>query len=89
MKANMSNRKLNVYKKVLQEVCEKFNGVEQYIQERIKELYSESQLSVDEIKLFVHEWLQRFFKSVLLKSYKHHFEHSVITLIFFSALHFL
>ena len=61
MKANMSNTKLNVYKKVLQEVCEKFNGVEQYIQERIKELYSESQLSVDEIKLFVHEWLQRFF----------------------------
>ena len=61
MKANISNRKLNVYKKVLQEVCEKFNGVEQYIQERIKELYSESQLSVDEIKLFVHEWLQRFF----------------------------
>ena len=57
MKANMSNTKLNVYKKVLQEVCEKFNGVEQYIQERIKELYRESQLSVDEIKLFVHEWL--------------------------------
>ena len=57
MKANMSNTKLNVYKKVLQEVCEKFNGVEQYVQERIKELYRESQLSVDEIKLFVHEWL--------------------------------
>ena len=57
----MSDTKLNVYKKVLQDVCEKFNGVEQYIQERIKELYSESQLSVDEIKLFVHEWLQRFF----------------------------
>ena len=55
MKANMSDTKLNVYKKVLQDVCEKFNGVEQYIQERIKELYSESQLSVDEIKLFVHE----------------------------------
>ena len=60
MKANMSNTKLSVYKKVLQEVCEKFNGVEQYIQERIKEPYSESQLSVDEIKLFVHEWLQKF-----------------------------
>ena len=69
MKANMSNTKLSVYKKVLQEVCEKFNGVEQYIQERIKEPYSESQLSVDEIKLFVHEWLQKFFKSVFLCSF--------------------
>ena len=48
MKVNMSNTKLNVYRKVLQEVCEKFNGAEQYIKERIEELCSESKLSIDE-----------------------------------------
>ena len=36
----MGNRKLNVYKKVLQKVCEKFNGAEEYIKERIEALYS-------------------------------------------------
>ena len=45
----MSNTKLNVYKKVLQEVCEKFNGVEQYIKERIEVLCSKSKLSVEAV----------------------------------------
>ena len=48
MKVNMNNTKLNVYRKALQEVCEKFNGAEQYIKERIEELCSESKLSIDE-----------------------------------------
>ena len=53
----MSNTKLNVYKKVLQEVCEKFNGAEQYIKERIKELWSESKLSIDEVTyLFTNDY---------------------------------
>ena len=38
VKPNMNNTKINIYKIVLQEVCEKFNGTEQYITERIKEL---------------------------------------------------
>ena len=33
---NISNTKLNVYKKVLQEVCEKFNGVKECIKEELK-----------------------------------------------------
>ena len=33
---NMSNTKLNVYKKVLHEACEKFNGVEECIKEELK-----------------------------------------------------
>ena len=48
----MSNTKLNVYKKVLQEVCEKFNGTEQYIKERIEVLCSESKLSAEEVTNF-------------------------------------
>ena len=34
----MSNTKLNVYRKVLQEVWERFNGAEEFIKERIEEL---------------------------------------------------
>ena len=45
----MSNIKLNVNKNVLQEVCEKFNGAEQYIKEKVEELCNESKLPVDEV----------------------------------------
>ena len=53
----MSNTKLNVYKKGLQKVCEKFNGAEQYIKERIEEFCSESKLLVDEVTyLFTNDY---------------------------------
>ena len=45
----MSNTKLNLYKRVLQEVCEKFNGAKQYIKERIEALCSQSKFSKDEV----------------------------------------
>ena len=45
----MSNTKLNVYKKVLQEVCEKFKGAEQYIKEKTEVLCSENKLLAEEI----------------------------------------
>ena len=41
--------KLNVYKIVLQEVCEKFNGAEEYIKKRIEELCNEKKLSAEEV----------------------------------------
>ena len=37
----MANTKLNVYKIVLQEVCEKFSEAEQYVKKRIEELCDE------------------------------------------------
>ena len=40
----MANTKLNVYKIVLQKVCEKFNGAEQYIKKRIEELCNEKKV---------------------------------------------
>ena len=49
----MSNTKLNVYKKVLQEVCEKFNGAEEYIKERIEVLCSKSKLSAEAVTYFL------------------------------------
>ena len=55
VKVNMNNTKLNVsYKRVLQEVCEKFNGAEQYIIEWIEALFGESKLSIDEVTYFVY-----------------------------------
>ena len=50
--AKMNNTKINVYKKVPQELCKKFNGTEGYIKERIEELCSKNKLSVEEATYF-------------------------------------
>ena len=41
IRVNTANTKLNVYKIVLQEVCEEFNGAEEFIKKRIEELCNE------------------------------------------------
>ena len=52
----MVNAKLNVYKIVLQKVCETFSGAEEYIKKRIEELCDEKKLSAEEISyLFTNE----------------------------------
>ena len=48
MKVNMVNTKLNAYKIVLQEVCEKFSGAEEYIKKRTEELCKIEKLSAEE-----------------------------------------
>ena len=40
--AKMNNTKINVYRKIMQELCEIFNDAEAYIKERIEELCSEN-----------------------------------------------
>ena len=56
-KAKINNVKINVYKKVLQELCGRFNGAEAYIKERIEELCSENKLSVEEVTyLFMNDY---------------------------------
>ena len=55
MKVNMVNTKLNAYKIVLQEVCEKFSGAEEYIKKRIEELCDEKKIISRRGKLFVYE----------------------------------
>ena len=53
----MNNLKINVYKKVLQELCEKFNGAAAYIKKRIEELCSENKFSVEEVTyLFMNDY---------------------------------
>ena len=54
MKANMNNTKINIYKKVLQEVCEKFNDTEAFAKERIEELCNEKKLSAEEVTYLVY-----------------------------------
>ena len=57
VEAKMNNTKLNVYKKVLQEVWEKFNGAEDFIKERIEELCNNGKLSVEEVTyLFMNDY---------------------------------
>ena len=40
----MANTKFNVYKIILQEVCEKFSEAEEYIKKRIEELCNEKKI---------------------------------------------
>ena len=48
---------LNVYKKVLQGVCEKFHGAEEFIKEKIEEICSNGKLSVEEVTyLFMNDY---------------------------------
>ena len=57
MKVDMNNTKIHIYKKVLQEVCEKFNDLEAFVRERIEELYSEKKLSAEEVTyLFMNDY---------------------------------
>ena len=49
--------KLNVYKKVLQKVCENFDGAEEFIKEKIEEICSNGKLSVEEVTyLFMNDY---------------------------------
>ena len=64
----MANTKLNVYKIVLQEVCEKFSRAEGYIKKRIEELCDEKKLSAEEVSyLFTnnHKFCQNFTSIIL------------------------
>ena len=52
MKVNMTNIKLNIYKLVLDEACEEFNGTEEYIKKRTEEPYNEKKLLAEKATHF-------------------------------------
>ena len=56
----MNNPKMIIYKKVLQEVCEKFNDVEAFVKERIEELCNEKKLSAEEVTYLVYNDYNNF-----------------------------
>ena len=45
----MNNANLNVYKKVLQEVCKKLDGAKEFIRDKTEEFCSDEKLSVEEV----------------------------------------
>ena len=45
--------KVRVYKQVLKDICNKYDGAEEYINERIKEICSQEKLSLEEVIYFV------------------------------------
>ena len=49
----MNNTKINICKKVLQEVCEKFNDAESFLREIIEELCNEKKLSAEEVTYLI------------------------------------
>ena len=50
----MNNLKIKVYKRVLKEVSEKYDGAEDFINSRIEEICSQEQLSVEEVIYFLY-----------------------------------
>ena len=53
----MKLRWMNVYNKVLQEVCEKFDGAEEFINQKIEEICFQEKWSMEEVTYFVYERL--------------------------------
>ena len=66
----MNNTKINIYKIVLQ-VCEKFNGTEQYIKERIEELSNEKKILAKEVTFiwFITIIIFKLFVKILQASF--------------------
>ena len=58
----MNSAKLNVYRKVLQEIWEKFDGAEQFIRDRIQKICCNKKLSAEEVTYFAYERLQQLLK---------------------------
>ena len=57
MKVNVNNTKINTYKEILQEVCEKFNNAEAFVRETFEELFNEKKLSAEEVTyLFMNNY---------------------------------
>ena len=49
----MSNLKIKVYKRVLKEVSEKYDGVEDFIKSRTEEICSQEKLFAEEVIYFI------------------------------------
>ena len=49
----MNNLKIKIYKRVLKEVSEKYDGAEDFINSRIEEICSQEKLSAKEVICFL------------------------------------
>ena len=62
----MNNAKLNVYKKILQEVCERFVGTEEFMKHKVEEMFCNEKLSVERGNLFCLWKIATTFKAKLV-----------------------
>ena len=53
----MNNIKIKVHKKVLKELCEKYDGAGEFINDRIEEICSHENLSAKEVIYFLVSFL--------------------------------
>ena len=53
----MNKSKLSIYKRLLHEFCEKFDGAEEFINRKIEEICSQEKLLVEKVTCFVYERL--------------------------------
>ena len=52
---------MKIYKGVLQEISEKYNGAEDFINKRIEEVCSQEKLSAEEVTYFLVTFLHSIF----------------------------
>ena len=57
----MNNIKMKIYKRVLQEISEKYNEAEDFINKRIEEVCSQEKLSAEEVTYFLVTFLHSIF----------------------------
>ena len=48
-----SKTKIKIYKKVIEEVCKKYEGAREFISNKVTELSSEEGLSTEEVRLYI------------------------------------
>ena len=48
-----SKTKINIYKKVIEEVCKEYEGVHEFISNKIYELCSEEGISTEKVRLYI------------------------------------
>ena len=57
----MNNIKMEIYKRVLQEISEKYNEAEDFINKRTEEVCSQEKLSAEEVTYFLVTFLHSIF----------------------------
>ena len=57
----MNNIKMKIYKRVLQEISEKYNEAEDFINKRTEEVCSQEKLSAEEVTYFLVTFLHSIF----------------------------
>ena len=54
----MDNLKIKIYKTVLKEASKKYDGAEEFMNQKIEEICCQEKLSVEEVTYFVYEILR-------------------------------